>query len=127
MEGSSGEVGMLIFLRATDALKERGFPSGAWVPTSLPISKPVSVRFMNFPLMYQDYIKRGGGGCCAKARKCSVQHQPEAGMGSLAFPTTEPMKCRGGHLESLAGLEAKSSVTVKFNGATLKISQKMLR
>lgn len=31
------------------------------------------------------------------------------------------MKCRGGHLESLAGLEAKSSVTVKFNGATLKI------
>lgn len=74
MEGSSGEVGMLIFLRATDALKERGFPSGAWVPTSLPISKPVSVRFMNFPLMYQDYIKRGGGGllCKSKEMQCAT-------------------------------------------------------
>jgi len=45
-----------------------------------------------------------------------MQHYPEAGLGSLAFLSPGPRMCRGGHLESLAGLEAKSSVTLKLNG-----------
>lgn len=76
---------------------------------------------MSLPLMHRDYAKKRGVLCQSK-ETVSVQHYPEAGMGSLgAFLSTAPMMCRGGHLESVAGLEAKSSVTVYFNGATLKI------
>lgn len=63
--------------------------------------------------------------CKSKETQCAIPSRSWNGV--TGFSDHRTMKCRGGYLENMAGLEAKSSVTVKFNGATLKISQKRLR